>query len=51
MFSQSHRDRTFSIESKFSSSETDSKALKESFIKALKNMRSICEQVNGKYNK
>ncbi|CAG8533512.1 7335_t:CDS:2 [Cetraspora pellucida] len=41
----------FSIESKFSSSETDSKALKESFIKALRDMKNICEQVNGKHNK
>ena len=38
----------FGIESKFSSSKTDSKALKESIIKALRDMRNICEQVNGK---
>ncbi|CAG8718472.1 5291_t:CDS:2, partial [Dentiscutata erythropus] len=41
----------FGIESKFSSSETDTKALKESIIKALRDMRNICEQVNGKPSK
>ncbi|CAG8472765.1 6372_t:CDS:10, partial [Dentiscutata heterogama] len=39
----------FGIESKFSSSETDSKALKESIIKALRDMKNICEQVNAKF--
>ncbi|KAF0377754.1 acyltransferase ChoActase/COT/CPT [Gigaspora margarita] len=41
----------FGIESKFSSSETDSKAIKESLIKVLRDMRNICEQVNGKHSK
>ncbi|CAG8509740.1 1973_t:CDS:10 [Racocetra persica] len=40
-----------SIESKFSSSETDSKALKESMIKALRDMKNICEQANGEHSK
>jgi carnitine O-acetyltransferase len=41
----------FGIESKYSSSETNSNAFRQNVVNALKEMRSICEQVNGKYEK
>ena len=40
----------FGIESKKSSTETDSKAFRESVANALRDMRRMCEDVNGKYN-
>ncbi|CAI2168437.1 20542_t:CDS:2 [Funneliformis geosporum] len=39
----------FGIESKYSSSETDSNTLRQNIINALKEMRNICEQINGNY--
>ncbi|PKY40473.1 acyltransferase ChoActase/COT/CPT [Rhizophagus irregularis] len=41
----------FGIESKYSSTETDSNALRQNIVNALKEMRDICEQVNGIYEK
>ncbi|RIA95026.1 acyltransferase ChoActase/COT/CPT [Glomus cerebriforme] len=41
----------FGIESKYSSSETDSNVFRQNIVNALKEMRSICEHVNGKYEK
>ncbi len=39
----------FGIESKYSSSETDSNTFRQNVVNALKDMRNICEQINGKY--
>ncbi|CAG8744717.1 10488_t:CDS:2, partial [Funneliformis caledonium] len=36
----------FGIESKYSSSETDSNAFRQNIINALKDMKKICEQIN-----
>ena len=42
---------TFGIESKYSSSETNSNAFRQNVMNALREMRNICEQVNGKFEK
>ncbi|GBB93575.1 hypothetical protein RclHR1_00220009 [Rhizophagus clarus] len=41
----------FGIESKYSSTETDSNAFRQNVVNALKDMKNICECVNGKYEK
>jgi len=40
----------FGIESKKSSTETDTNAFRESVLNALHDMRRMCEDVNGKYD-